>query len=124
MKKTFSCAIVGVLMIISTGCGGNTPQQEAKEQLSKVHPLTDEERNLAISNAKSFFNRPWPTNVEGQKSINGSFINCRPSDSNNNNYVSCSGYKPNVNSGALEEITMYCGYKPELVGCSNEDTVK
>lgn len=123
MQRYFAFCFCGLVMVMA-GCTTNTPQQEAQEQLSRVYALNDAERNLAIANAKAFFNKPWPTNMEGKSSVNGSFINCRPSDSNSNNYVSCSGYKPNVNSAALEEVTMYCGYKPELVGCSDQDTVK
>ena len=47
----------------------------------------------------------------------------RPSDSNNNGMVSAIGTIPRVNGG-YEETKVYCGYRKDLVGCSDEDTVR
>ena len=107
-----------------TGCGGPSAETQVKSQLAKVHPLSDKERALADAGAKKYFNHPWPTNDPAKKTVDGSFIACRPSDSNYNGFVSCTGYKPSVETGALSEITMYCGYREDLVGCSDQDTVK
>jgi hypothetical protein len=108
---------------ILVGCSSPTPEQEVKTQLSRVHALNDQERILADANAKKFFERKWPTNLEN-KTVQGTFIGCRPSDSNANGFVTCTGYAADVDSGNLVEVKRYCGYKPELVGCSDEDTVK
>ena len=107
-----------------TSCGEQSAETQVKSQLTKVHPLTDKERVLADGGAKKCFNHPWPTNDPAKKTVDGNFIACRPSDSNFNGLVSCTGYKPNVDTGALSEVTMYCGYREDLVGCSDQDTVK
>lgn len=94
-------------------------QQKVADQISKVHSLTDEERALASSNAKAFFERPWAP--AGGKA--GQFISCRPTDSNFNGLVTCTGFIPQPD-GTMPEIKRYCGYRADLVGCSDEDTVK
>jgi hypothetical protein len=47
----------------------------------------------------------------------------RPSDSNANGLVTTIGMIPQL-QGGFKEVKVYCGYRPELVGCSDEDTVK
>lgn len=101
------------------GCGQQTAEQKVSAQTAKVHSLTADERNLAQINGKQFFEKEWLP-AGGKR---GQLISCRPSDSNFNGLVTCSGFIPQSN-GAFAEVTRYCGYTPELVGCSNEDTVK
>lgn len=122
MKKTFILSLIAGAALAATlaACGpAATPADKVKDQLSKVHALTDDERALANANAKKFFEQPWLP--AGGKQ--GQFIACRPSDSNYNGLVTCTGYIPQA-GGSMPEIKRYCGYQPELVGCSDEDTVK
>ena len=100
-------------------CGEKSSADKVEAQLSKVHALTDNERALAEANAKRFFEQPWAP-AGGTK---GQFIGCRPSDSNYNGLVTCTGFVPQAN-GSMPEVKRYCGYRPDLVGCSDEDTVK
>lgn len=102
-------------------CEETSTEQKVQQQLSNVHALTDQERNLANANAKEYFEREWPTNAG--KTLRGTFIACRPSDSNANGLVTCTGYVGSLDEGKLVERTRYCGYRPELVGCSDKDTV-
>jgi hypothetical protein len=98
-----------------------TVEQKVQQQIESVHPLSDTERSLGNANAKAFFERSWPN--DAGKSVTGQLIACRPSDSNANGLVTCTGYKGNLKDGSLMEIKMYCGYLPSLVGCSDQDTV-
>lgn len=123
MSKNFR---IGLLMsslaaaAIMAACGpAPTAEEKTAKQVSSVHALTDEERALGNSNAKAFFERPWAP--AGGKS--GQFIACRPSDSNFNGLVTCTGFIPQPD-GTMPEVKRYCGYRPDLVGCSDEDTVK
>ena len=101
-------------------CGEQkTNEQKVAEQVSSVHALTADERNLATINGKQFFEKEWLP-AGGAR---GQLISCRPSDSNFNGLVTCNGFVPTP-SGEFVEKKRYCGYKPELVGCSDEDTVK
>jgi hypothetical protein len=120
MKKlAFITALLAITTL--TACEQKSQEQKVKEQLSSLHPLSDQERNLAIANAKEYFDREWPTN--SGKSLRGTFIACRPSDSNANGLVTCTGYVGSLDEGKLIERARYCGYRPELVGCSDKDTV-
>ncbi len=115
-------AIMAMLTLITvalTGCGEKSGSEKLSQQLSSVHALTDEERALANANGKAFFERPWAP--AGGKA--GQFIACRPSDSNFNGYVTCTGFIPQPD-GTMPEVKRYCGYRPDLVGCSDEDSVK
>jgi hypothetical protein len=123
MLRNLSIIVFTGFVLCLSGCSTPTPEQQVKQQLDKVHPLNDKERALGDANAKKFFERPWPVNTE-KKTVDGTFIACRPSDSNNNGLVTCTGFKPDVNTSQLVEVKKYCGYKPELVGCNDEDTVK
>jgi uncharacterized lipoprotein YehR (DUF1307 family) len=121
MKKTmyFVIAIVMSFMLMACGQETKTAEDKVKEQTNKVYSLNADERNLAKINSSSYFDREWiqANNKRGQH------VSCRPSDSNFNGLVSCTGMMPQPN-GTYAEEKMYCGYKPELVGCSDEDTVK
>lgn len=114
--------LILILVAITSlaSCDSKTNEQRITEQIkSKVYALTDVERPLAEANAKKFYEHPW-VNADGKV---GQFISCRPSDSNANGMVTCTGLVPQANGG-YAEVKRYCGYRPELVGCSDEDTVK
>jgi hypothetical protein len=107
-----------------------TAEQKVSQTLknSNIYPLNAEERQLASINAKAFFEKEWPViekDEDGNKVTHkerGYVTLIRPSDSNSNGLVTTIGMVPLL-TGGYKEITMYCGYRPELVGCSNEDTV-
>ena len=122
MKRSLLAMSLIAAALLSAGC--DKPQStEAKiqAQLETQHALGDDERNLAKANAKEFFERSWPSNAG--KTTQGQFINCRPTDSNANGLVTCTGYVGAIDDGRLTEKTMYCGYRKDLVGCSDKDTV-
>ena len=112
-------------MLALAACGSQTAEEKIQAQIKdKVHALTADERPRATANAKSYFEKEFPVIVNGQRvSDRGVFLECRPSDSNFNGLVTCKGQVPNL-QGGFKEVTRYCGYTPELVGCSDEDTVK
>lgn len=93
-----------------------TAEQKVEAKLKGKYNLTVDERNMATVNAKNYWEKPWLP-AGGKK---GQVINCRPSDSNANGLVTCSGYVPNP-AGTFDETKMYCGYRPELVGCVDND---
>lgn len=111
--------ILAAMCVLAVGCGSKSATDKVNETTSKVYALNADERSLAAINGKSYFEREW-VQAGGSR---GQFVNCRPSDSNFNGMVSCFGMMPQPN-GTYKEMKMYCGYKPELVGCSDEDTVK
>ena len=118
--------IISVLMLgLLTACGSKTAEEKINAQVKeKVHSLTADERPRAQANAKSYYEKEFPVIVGGVRgSERGVFNECRPSDSNFNGLVTCKGLVPQINGG-FKETTRYCGYTPELVGCSDEDTVK
>jgi hypothetical protein len=123
--RIISISILASALFIQ-GCSQQTNEQRIQEQITqKVHALGADERLQAQTNAKQFFEKEWP-----QKKQDGSigrergFWNeCRPSDSNANGLVTCFGKVPTL-GGGFEDVKRYCGYRPELVGCSDEDTVK
>lgn len=119
--------LIASLLVLFAGCGQKSPEARVKEQTeSKVHALTAEERQLAETNAKQFFNRDYPQKqADGSVlAVRGMFLDCRPSDSNYNGLVTCHGVLPTIGGGYNDKATRYCGYTPKLVGCSDEDTVK
>lgn len=129
MKLSNFCSysIIGLAAVFSlSACGpAKTATQKVDQQVAEGgYPLNADERILAASNAKSYFEQGWPTAVVGKEKVKGTFISCRPSDSNTNGYVTCNGYKINPTTAVPEEVKMYCGYKPALVGCSDEDKVR
>jgi hypothetical protein len=113
-----TASLIATLFVAACG-EKQTAEQKVKAQVSNVHALTDEERALVNANAKAFFERPWAP--AGGKQ--GQFIACRPSDSNFNGLATCTGFIPQPD-GTMPEIKRYCGYRADLVGCSDEDTVK
>lgn len=119
--KIASLLAIAAASLTLIGCTEKTTDQRVQAQLESQHGLTDQERALAKANAKEFFEHSWPSNTG--KTAQGQLINCRPSDSNANGLVTCTGYVGSVEDGHLVERTMYCGYRPELVGCSDKDTV-
>lgn len=117
MNKTFLMLAISLSL---AACGQQTAEQKINRQVKdKVHALTADERQLAMINAKSFYEKEW--SIYDNK--RGMVTECRPSDSNFNGLVTCTGMVPNSHSG-YAEIKRYCGYTPGLVGCSDEDTVK
>jgi hypothetical protein len=119
MKKTTTTIFAALAAALLVACGPKTAEEKVAQQLSSVHPLTADERNLASINGKQFYEKEWLP-AGGKR---GQLISCRPSDSNANGLVTCTGFIPQA-AGNFTEVTRYCGYRPELVGCSNEDTVK
>lgn len=121
MKKLFVPLIIGLSLI---ACGKQSTEEKIVEQITEnVHALTADERPLAQANAKAFFEKEFPVQSKdgGLGKERGSFLECRPSDSNFNGLVTCKGLIPQLNGG-FKEVTRYCGYRKELVGCSDEDT--
>lgn len=117
MKKLIALIIAATLV---TACGQKTAEQKINEQVKEnVHALTPDERQRAEINAKKFYEREWTT----ARNERGMLNECRPSDSNFNGLVTCNGMVPQP-QGGFKEVKRYCGYTPDLVGCSDEDTVK
>lgn len=108
-----------------TACGNRSAEEKIKEQVQEsVHSLTSEERPLAEINAKAYFEKEFPVQKgEDLTNVRGRFLECRPSDSNFNGMVTCKGLVPQI-KGGFAEVTRYCGYRKELVGCSDVDNVK
>ena len=121
MKKLLAVVIIGLSV---TACGSKSAEDKIVQQVTEsVHALTADERPLAQANAKAFFEKEFPVQKDGSLGKErGSFLECRPSDSNFNGLVTCKGLVPQV-AGGFKEVTRYCGYRKELVGCSDEDTV-
>ena len=117
MKKI---VLILAACISISACGQQTAEQKINQQVNeKVHALTADERQLAMINAKAFYEKEWA--IYDNK--RGMVTECRPSDSNFNGLVTCTGMVPNQRSG-YSEVKRYCGYTKDLVGCSDEDTVK
>lgn len=117
MKLILIAALVAIGL---SACGGKSADEKIKEQVKeKTHALNPDERIRAEINAKKFFEREWATAAGARGQLN----ECRPSDSNFNGLVTCSGMVPQP-GGGYKEVKRYCGYTPDLVGCSDEDTVK
>ena len=127
--KRMMIVVAMLALAVSAGCGKKTAEQKVQETVSNVHALTADERTLAEINAKKYFEKEWPVQrKEADGSIvltkeRGALVNVRPSDSNFNGLVTTVGMVPQQNGG-FKEVKVFCGYKPELVGCSDEDTVK
>jgi hypothetical protein len=111
------------VMCAVAACGQKTADEKINEQIKdKLHSLTAEERLMAETNAKQFFNKQFPAKDGEMKP--GVWTECKPSDSNFNGLVTCSGYVPSQVKDIMDVVTRYCGYTKDLVGCSTEDTVK
>ena len=126
-KRVAVIACIGFSAAMTmTACSKATPEDKIKTQITeRVHALNADERLAAQTNAKQFFEKAWPVkDRDGSvKRESGFFNECRPSDSNSNGLVTCFGKVPNINGG-FEDVKRYCGYHPELVGCSDDDTIK
>lgn len=122
-----SIAIMALAVIALAACGKQTVEQKVSANIKDgVHALSAEERQLAETNAKQFYNRSFPNGSDAAGELTtakGMFLDCRPSDSNANGMVTCHGIMPKMKGGFDDKSTRYCGYRPELVGCSDEDTV-
>lgn len=93
---------------------------------NSTHNLTVDESRRAQINAEAYFNQEHPASVDTAGNLvkkKGSFIACRPQDSNSNNLVTCTGMKPDLKGGFVQ-TTMYCGYNTgssAVVGCNDKD---
>lgn len=120
MKSLGPVGLLAILVLAVVACGKEqSSEDKVKEQLAAVHSLTVDERNMASASAKNYYEQAWLP--AGGKQ--GQLISCRPSDSNFNGLVTCSGFVPQPN-GTFAEIKRYCGYRADLVGCSDKDEVK
>ena len=122
MKKILIVALAAVFV---SACSSKSGEEKIRQQVTEnMHALTADERPLAQTNAKAYFEKEFP--VQGKDGSlskeRGAFLECRPSDSNFNGLVTCRGMVPQFNGG-FKEVTRYCGYRKELTGCSDEDTV-
>lgn len=131
MKKTFLFAALAFALSIGlTACSEShvpSVEERVKNNITEgVHALSSDERLLAETNAKQLFNRAFPNGKDKEGELTtakGMWLDCRPSDSNANGLVTCHGIMPKMSGGFDDKATRYCGYRPELVGCSDEDTV-
>lgn len=126
MKKTLKALVALFAFAMIAACGQKSTEERIKEQITeKVHALSADERLAAQTNAKQFYEKEFPqVQPDGSMARTRGFFNeCRPTDSNANGLVSCFGKVPNINGG-YADVKRYCGYRPEVVGCSDEDTVK
>jgi len=121
MRKSIITLAIAALVACAglAGCGAKTAEQKITNQVAQLHALTADERSRAETNAKKFYEKQWITAANER----GQFNECRPSDSNFNGLVTCFGFIPKP-GGGYNEAKRYCGYTPELTGCSDEDTVK
>ena len=108
-----------------TACEKQSAEDKIKAQVQdNAHALTADERPMAQANAKAYYEKEFPIkNKDGSLGRErGAFLECRPSDSNFNGMVTCKGMVPQMDGG-FKEVTRYCGYRKELVGCSDVDAV-
>lgn len=128
MKNVLVALALAAVMALSAGCGKQaTPEEKVRKTItdSTSYSLTPEDRSRAMKNARAHFEKEWPTkDRDGNMTKERGFVNLvRPSDSNTNGYVSVIGTIPVINGG-YKEVKVFCGYLPELDGCSDEDTVQ
>ena len=118
------CVLAGYFV---TACAEpKSVEQKIEDSQAKVYNLTPDERNMAKTNAKAYFEQP---RIEASGKT-GTMTECKPSDSNTNGLVSCFGMVPKpdkINSdgtvvpqGYVEE-KRYCGYRPEKIGCQRSE---
>lgn len=142
-KSFFLLAILSIFVsFFFTACSKEDPQAKANRLATEaqakeaektktsegLHALTAEEIIRARDSAIAYFgNAAWP--VRHKDKTTGEFIdeakpgvfdNCRPTDSNHNGKVSCTGRTPKY-EGGFELITRYCGYNGQIIGCSDRD---
>jgi hypothetical protein len=123
--KIWKCSVIALATLAMIACVKQTAEEKIQANITtSIHALNADERQLAEINAKAFFNKEFPVETKdgSLSSERGRWLECRPSDSNTNGLVTCKGLVPNI-KGGFKEVTRYCGYRPELVGCSDEDTV-
>lgn len=122
--KSLSIKFLVVAAVLGlSACGKVDPSAKVDASMSNtLYPLTAEERQLAETNAKQFYNKQWP--AKGGELKTGLWTECRPSDSNTNGLVTCFGFVPSQTKDTMDVVTRYCGYRPKMVGCSDVDTVK
>lgn len=117
-------ALAVALVALLSGCGKTAEDKIRQQVQDSQHSLTAEERGLAEINAKQYFEKEFPVSRDGKlMRERGAFLECRPMDSNFNGLVTCRGKVP-TDAGGYQDITRYCGYRKELVGCSDVDNVK
>jgi hypothetical protein len=117
MKKQILAILAFTLL--TTACSRQTPEEKIRIATEeRVYALNADERLRSQSNAKAYFEKEWV--IAGNQ--RGQLNECRPTDSNTNGFVSCSGSVPNPNGGYKEQ-KRYCGYTPKVVGCSDVDGV-
>lgn len=112
MKKLLLAAVVAAISL--SACS---------KKEDSVYAMSAEEKQRAVVNAQAYFrNAAWPViEAEGKDTLKpGIFNNCRPTDSNSNGKVSCSGKTPSY-KGGYQDVTMYCGYNGKIDGCSDKD---
>lgn len=119
--------LVALAVFALAGCEKKTAAEKVNAAVSGesgAYALNAEERQRAMTNAKAHFEKEWPTkDRDGNPTKERGFVNLiRPTDSNTNGMVSAIGTVPQINGG-YKEVKVYCGYRPELNGCSDEDTV-
>jgi hypothetical protein len=113
-----------MLYFFVTSCSSINLEQRVKWQLDSVKTLDQKEVDRATAQGKAYFEQQWPTSVEGKKLVQGKFLSCEPTDSNNNGKVSCFGYSVDPNTASFTKMTIYCGYMEGKVnGCSEKDQV-
>lgn len=116
----FAIALIGFSTLFVTGCESRSAEDKVKASVEETkYSLKAEERLLAETNAKQFFNKDFPAFGGAMKK--GVFIDCRPTDSNFNGLVTCNGFLPSQKNELMETTVRYCGYQPKIVGCTNED---
>lgn len=125
--------LLGMIVAVAlAGCEHKTAEQKVDSFVggeNGIYALKAEERQMAENNAKQYFNRDFPqmqVDSAGNRTMGtarGMFLDCRPTDSNANGLVTCHGMMPTASGGFNDHAVRYCGYRKELVGCSDEDTV-
>ena len=125
-KKHLSYAIAAAVIGLTgslTACSENAGPPATATSITelvkaKQYPLKPDELQSAQINASSYFAQEW-IDADNKR---GKLINCRPTDSNKNGKVTCTGKVPQPPHGqTYADVDMYCGYVPEINGCSNKD---
>lgn len=73
--------LLAAILPLSVACSKKSSEEKIKEQMNEaVHSLNAEERILAETNAKQFFEKEFPV-VRGEDitKLNGAFLEWRPS---------------------------------------------
>ncbi len=121
--------ILMMLMVagVMAACGDNrTPEEKIQAKIAEAgYYLNGEDMARARANGRAYFEKLWPAGTDetgALKMQKGFFNECRPSDSNTNGKVTCSGILPNKNTGLVNvDSSVYCGYSKDVLGCSDQD---